>query len=151
MRFHAKDLRAGRYSTPGLVYLITAVTRNRQKTFIEDQFARILINSLKKSDEHEYSSTLGFVVMPDHLHWIFKLGNEKCLSYVIKFVKGRSANTINKYSQKRNFQWQPGFHDHVIRNDENMMSVMRYVIANPIRAGLVESIGDYPYWDCVFL
>ena len=151
MDFHAKDLRVGRFSSPGIVYLITAVTNNRQKAFIEHQIARILIKTMKNADEKKYSSTLGFVVMPDHLHWIFKLGKSKDLSSTVKYVKGSSAIQINRYSQNLKFQWQPGFHDHAIRNDESLVAVMRYVIANPLRAGIVESIGDYPSWDSVYL
>jgi putative transposase len=32
-----------------------------------------------------------------------------------------------------------------------MTSIARYIVANPLRAGLVERLGDYPHWDAVWL
>ena len=42
-------------------------------------------------------------------------------------------------------------YDHVLRNDEDVRATARYIVADPLRAGLVDSIGDYPLWDAVWL
>jgi hypothetical protein len=42
--------------------------------------------------------------------------------------------------------WQGGFHDHVLRQEEDRRAAIRYLIANPIRAGLVVDVRDYPFW-----
>ena len=47
--------------------------------------------------------------------------------------------------------WQRGFYDHAIRREENLRNVARYIVANPLRAGLVQQIGDYPLWDAIWL
>jgi hypothetical protein len=44
----------------------------------------------------------------------------------------------------------PGFHDRALRAEGEVETVARYVICNPIRAGLVESADQYPYWKCVW-
>ncbi len=41
--------------------------------------------------------------------------------------------------------WQKSYYDHVLRHDENLAHVVRYVLENPVRAGLVESFDEYPY------
>ncbi len=41
--------------------------------------------------------------------------------------------------------WQDGFHDHGLRDEENYRARIRYVLQNPIRAGLADSIESYPY------
>jgi hypothetical protein len=38
-----------------------------------------------------------------------------------------------------------------LRQDEDVARVARYVVANPLRAGLVKRIGDYPLWDAAWL
>jgi hypothetical protein len=44
--------------------------------------------------------------------------------------------------------WQKSYYDHVVRDDEALSAVVRYIIENPARARLVESPEDYPYsWD----
>ena len=47
--------------------------------------------------------------------------------------------------------WARSFHDHALRRDENLLTVARYIVANPIRAGLVRRVGEYPFWNAVWL
>ena len=47
--------------------------------------------------------------------------------------------------------WQRGYHDHAVRREEDIKSLARYVIANPVRAGLSYSVGSYPHWDAAWL
>ena len=47
--------------------------------------------------------------------------------------------------------WQRGYHDHAVRKEENIREIARYIVANPLRAGLVRSLKDYPYWNAVWL
>jgi len=41
--------------------------------------------------------------------------------------------------------WQPGFFDHLLRNDESYAQKWEYVRQNPVRAGLVKFTEDWPY------
>jgi hypothetical protein len=41
--------------------------------------------------------------------------------------------------------WQPQYYDHVLRDEEDTLRVARYIIVNPVRAGLVTSPRDYPF------
>lgn len=47
--------------------------------------------------------------------------------------------------------WARAFHDRALRSDEHVLSAARYLVLNPVRAGLVQRIGDYPYWDAIWL
>jgi putative transposase len=47
--------------------------------------------------------------------------------------------------------WQRGFYDRAIRKEEDLLAVARYIVANPLRAGLVSQLSDYPFWDAVWL
>ena len=80
---HARDLRKGRYSQAGQIYLITTVTRDRQPVFGNFQAARILIRALREEQNLGRADTLAFVVMPDHLHWLMTLGENAALSVVV--------------------------------------------------------------------
>jgi REP element-mobilizing transposase RayT len=94
--------------------------------------------------------SLAWVVMPDHLHWMFVL-NRSTVAEVVRYVKGTSARSINIYRGYTGRVWQKGFHDHALRKDEDIKAVARYIIANLLRAGLVDNIGDYSFWDAVWL
>ena len=142
---HASDLRKGRYSQAGQIYLITTVTRDRKPVFGNFNAARILIRALREEQNLGRADTLAFVVMPDHLHWLMTLGEVAALSVVVRAVKAVTAKKLG------GALWQRGFHDHALRREEDLLGVARYVVANPVRAGLVARVGDYPHWDAIWL
>jgi len=112
---------------------------------------RELVHAMRHHDLAGDSETLAFVVMPDHFHWLFVLGENMPLAPLIKSVKNFSARGINRRLGGSGRVWQKGYHDHALRRDEDIIQVSRYVVANPLRAGLVERLGDYPLWDAAFL
>lgn len=145
------NLIKGRASLKHHVYHITTCTQNRKPFFHDFQYSRLLINEMQNLiNQHEVKS-ITWVIMPDHLHWLFQLTSDESLSKVIQTLKGRSSRVINKHKNEVKFSWQRGFHDHAIRTEENLLSVSRYIVANPLRAGLVGNVGDYPFWDSIYL
>ena len=148
---HGSNLRLGRYSNENNIYFVTTNTHEREPLFNDFGCARIVINNLKLSDEQKITSTIGYTLMPDHLHWLFRLNDITDLSRAVGYVKGRSAKQINTHLKRNINVWQPGFYDHCLRQDEEIKEVMRYIVANPLRANLVENIGNYSHWDCMYL
>ena len=150
MYYHAKDLRRGRYSQINRPYLVTTVTHERHPIFSDFDTARLLIRELQTSGSELRIETLAWVLMPDHLHWLFVI-RHTIIAEVVRRVKGKSAYAINRHRGYHAKVWQKGFHDHAIRKEEDIKAIARYIIANPLRAGLVDNIGDYPFWDAVWL
>ena len=82
--------------------------------------------------------------MPDHVHLIMS-PSERCS--IITFV-GQFKNLVLRASWKDGVVgsfWQQGFWDHFPRADEELRAAVEYVLANPVRAGLVEDGREYPY------
>ncbi|AZF10229.1 Transposase [Pseudomonas sp. R2-37-08W] len=73
------------------------------------------------------------------------------LPQVMRQVKSRSTLTINQACRTKGAFWQSGYHDRAVRAEEDLIKIARYIIANPLRAGLVEHIGDYSLWDAIWL
>ena len=142
---HGRALRKGRVSIPNQFYSITTVTKSRQPFFQDFYAARALVGILKLHETTDDAKTLCFVVMPDHLHWLMQLKNKKELSATVQSVKSMTSKSLGQPV------WQKGFHDRAIRRDEDIVSIARYIIANPIRAGLVKNIREYPHWDAIWL
>lgn len=92
-----------------------------------------------------------WVLMPDHWHALIALGEAYSLSQAINRIKSISAIAINRERGGSGRVWSKGFHDHALRRDEDAVAVARYVILNPLRAGIVQRVGDYPFWDAVWL
>jgi hypothetical protein len=66
-------------------------------------------------------------------------------------TKRWSAEQVNKELSRTGALWQPGFHDHAVRAEEDLRALARYVIQNPVRAGLATSVRQYPHWDAVWV
>lgn len=142
---HAAALRKGRVSVPGQVYHVTAATLDRRPVFSDFRAARVLVQALRQAQARDEAKTLAFVVMPDHVHWLMQLGERAFLSDVVAAVKGVTAHALGGRI------WQSGFHDHALRQEEDLPALARYIVANPLRAGLVARVGDYSHWDAVWL
>lgn len=145
------NLLKGRVSLPRQAYHVTACTEARRPIFRDFACARLLVAEMRRLHEAELLDSLAWVIMPDHLHWLFQLNERETLSATVKQLKARSALAIGRHVELGAPVWQRGFHDHAIRSDEDILGVARYIVANPLRAGLVEHIGDYPLWDAVWL
>ena len=143
-------MRTGRFSETGRPYLITTVTHNRTRLFDHFTSARLLITELRRLHDDAVVDSLAWVVMPDHLHWLIVLDTTP-LADIVRLLKGRSARKLNILSGKQAAVWQKGFHDHALRKEEDVHGVARYIIANPLRAGLVTTVADYPHWDAVWV
>ena len=170
--FHGQNLRKGRVSVDGQIYLVTSVTLDRRPIFSNFMLGRILINTMRQYAEAGKVDSLAFVVMPNHFHWLLALTGFCDLPTLIGQVKGASAHFMNQYlvgagsaregvdgsraepdptELRLGMVWQKGFHDRAVRRDEDIRDVARYLVMNPVRAGIITRIWDYPLWDAVWV
>lgn len=138
-------LRKGRYSCPGQVYFITSVCKDRAARFADDLTARMAGLCLMDARTWPDARCLGWVLMPDHLHALILLGGTESLSLVMQRVKSLIAARVNQCHGTSHGLWQHGFHDHAITALEDIPDFARYLVNNPVQAGLVEHSGDYPH------
>lgn len=94
---------------------------------------------------------LAWVLMPDHVHWLLQLGERDPVSSVVNRLKSGSARYANRARGTSGVVWAKAFYDHSLRSEEDLQAVARYVIANPLRAGLVSRAGDYSFWNAAWL
>jgi len=144
------DLTKGRFSEVGRAYSLTIVTENRIPHFHDFTHARCVIKQMQSMHDSELLHSLAWVLMPDHLHWLVTVDSSG-LSEVVRIFKGKTGFILNKHLTRQGAFWQRGFYDHAIRKEEEIRAAARYIVANPLRAGLVEQISDYPHWDAIWL
>jgi REP element-mobilizing transposase RayT len=146
-----RALRRGRSSTPGQVYFLTTVTHGRTLIFGDWRLATRTCRLIGDPELWRDSKLLSWVLMPDHLHALIQLGNDEALERLIQRVKSVLAQEVNRQRGGFDPVWAPAFHDRALREQDDLKAFARYVIANPVRAGLVTRAGDYPFWDVVWL
>jgi REP element-mobilizing transposase RayT len=142
-------LRIGRYSESHRVYLLTTNTLGREPVFKDVFLGRLVVGQFRQAQDQGFANSLAWVVMPDHFHWLIEL-RKGSLSELMQRTKSLSAKAVNLRLNNKISLWQRGFHDRALRREDDLVFMARYVVANPLRAGLVKRLGDYPLWDAIW-
>ena len=92
----------------------------------------------------EFGVAVGrYVIMPNHVHFFVRGSNDFKLAHWVNGLK--RAISVALGATKKRPLWQPGFFDHMLRNDESYSQKWEYVRENPVRAGLVVRADEWPY------
>ena len=82
--------------------------------------------------------------MPDHLHLLVEGRADH--SDAKRFIARAKQYSGFYYSkQYKRTLWQRYGYEHLVRDEEATLAVARYILENPIRAGLAQSVDEYPY------
>lgn len=138
----SQSLRKGRCSELGVTYFVTTRTLEPQ-TLALPAARDIVVEALQYSHAQEWWEVFGFVVMPNHLHILAKLGTAKGLSDVMASLKKWSARRINPLLNREGHLWQDGYQDESIYGDTPHAAVLEYISLNPVKAGLARQAGEY--------
>ncbi|MDP2920113.1 MAG: transposase [Dehalococcoidia bacterium] len=142
-RFYKRNL--PHYEHPGSVYFITF--RTAQGVTLSDKAKDIAFSSLKFLADKKYRLH-SCVVMETHVHCIVQPLAESegafySMAQIIHSVKSYSANRIQKLLNRKGNVWLDENYDRIIRDDEEYLEKMSYVMHNPVKARLVEKPEDY--------
>jgi putative transposase len=88
-------------------------------------------------------AVIAYCFMPDHLHLVVQglRDDSDCL----RFIKSAKQHSGFYFSQKHGEKlWQRYGFEHILRDDELALVVVRYVLENPVRAGLTSDPPEYP-------
>ena len=134
---HSADLRRHRISLPLHTYHITK--RLDASIVCEIDLARcgeILVDALVHQRNQHGCRLFAFVIMPDHVHWLFAVPEKAILSERVKVAFNWVALQINKVYGRRGRLWQDGYYDHLVRENGTVSGLIRYIEANPVRKEL---------------
>jgi len=144
-------LRRGRSSCSGQRYLVTTVTRGRVALFGEWEIGAIAARAITDPRLWTSSALLAWVLMPDHWHGLVELGDGDDLPETMRKLKVNVARQLHVARPELSDVWATGYHDRALRTEESTVDVARYIVLNPVRAGLVRRVGEYSFWDAVWV
>lgn len=144
-------LRRGRTSIPQQIYHLSFTTLERRPFFADVLAASAAARCFHAAEGGAGAVLLAWVLMPDHAHCLLQLGSVLPLDEEVRRLKGASARAVNRVLGRRGAIWSSAYHDRALRAEDDVRAVARYIVANPLRAGLAARCGDYPYWNAVWL
>jgi putative transposase len=144
MRTHPARLIAPNHIGAQQVFL-TLCTANRKAVFIHPP----IVEFVQLHFLHT-APTLGFEIpaycfMPDHLHALVASSAPSAdLHNFVRVAKQRTA--FHFKARHGEALWQQSYFDRTLRENEDPFAVIRYIVDNPVRAGMVKSPEQYPFW-----
>ncbi len=133
------------YESASQAYFLTTCTQNSAALFCDVALAREVLSCLLTQRGASRILVFAYCLMPDHLHVLCSPSEDG--HSVIRFMdsfKGKSTRVCWSRGVKGKV-WQRGFYDHILRSEENLTEIAEYIVANPLRAGLVERQGRYEF------
>ena len=122
-----------------------------------NNIARINAEAIHKRDTIEYD-LYAYSIMPNHVHLVFyinevhiKQSNRNSaypVTSVLQFLKRETAIESNKILKRKGQFWERESYDHIVRNQNALIRVIKYTINNPVKAGLVEQPEDWEWNYC---
>jgi putative transposase len=122
-------------------FFITSVTAQRRALFQRVAPADLLVDVFLRYREQGKYLLHDFVIMPDHFHALITPAPEISLERAVQFIKGGFSFRLKSGLPV----WQASFTNHRIRDDMDFERHREYIRMNPVRAGLVQRVEDYPH------
>jgi putative transposase len=125
-------------------YSLTFCTHARRELFVDGDVVADALAQILQSAAHNAFTVIAYCFMPDHLHLLVEGQSDD--SDLIAFAKDLKQRVAYHYLRAHEGPvWQPGYYERVVRDDEATLTVARYILANPVRAGLVDEPRDYRF------
>jgi REP element-mobilizing transposase RayT len=125
-------------------YFLTFCTDGRAKRFESQEELDVAHSQILRAAVEQGFELTAYSYMPDHAHLLVRSTYEAAEG--LTFI--RLAKQYSAFHYKRRFGcrlWQRYGYEHVLREDIEEAATIRYIIDNPVRAGLVSHPAEYPF------
>ena len=116
---------------------------NRQAAFFAAADYRRYMNSLSVAAERTVCAIHAYVLMTNHVHLLITPATPASLSQLMQAVGRRYVRYLNAAHKRTGTLWEGRFKSAVIDSDRYLLTCMRYIELNPVRARMVDEPGDY--------
>lgn len=135
--------RIARGLADNFVYHILNRGNNKQIIFQKKQDYMAFINLMLKAKRRWPVKILAYCLMPNHFHMMITPIRAEYLSKWMQWLMTSHVRSYHEHYGTSGHVWQGRFKSFIIQRDEHLITVMRYIDANPVRSRLVASAGDW--------
>lgn len=89
-------------------------------------------------------------IMPNHVHMVFTPlqksdANYHSVASIMHSLKSYTAHKANMLLHRTGDFWQHESYDHAVKDEDEIRRIIRYVVNNPVKAGLVQQAEDWQW------
>ena len=118
---------------------------NRAEVFARPADYEAFLESLAKARARYPFRLLGYCLLADHFHLLLRPGPGQSISRIMQSLTVAHTWCYHKRNRTVGHVWQGRFKSPVVQDGAPLLRVLRYVEANPLRAGLVADLAEYPW------
>jgi putative transposase len=126
----------------GLIYHVINRGNNRQTVFRKAGDFQAFLDALASLKERKPFDLFGYCLLNNHFHLLIR-PLETTISRIVQSLLVSHTQRYHKHYQSGGHVWQGRFKSPIIQDDEHVLTVLRYIEANPLRAGIVADAADY--------
>jgi putative transposase len=135
--------RLPRPSEEGLVYHALNRGNNRADVFADPEDHEAFLTALSKTQQKYPFRLFGYCLMTNHFHLLLRPGPGQSTSRILQSLTIAHTWRYHRRHHTVGHVWQGRFRSPVIQDDEHLLVVLRYIEANPLRAGMVADPAEY--------
>ena len=129
----------------GLVYHALNRGNNRQVVFFEPADFRRFLDAIRQTKQRYPFRLYAYCLMNNHFHLVVEPGSGQSISRIVQSLTVAHTWHYHKRMGTSGHVWQGRFKSPVVAADDHLLTLMRYVESNPLRANLVKDLADYPW------
>ena len=134
-----------RIHLPDLIYHILNRGNNRQVIFVEDEDYLHYLEILKRYKEKFNFKIFAYCLMTNHIHLILKTSSAGTISDIMKAITIAHTRHYHYKYKTSGHIWQGRFKSPLVSDDEYLLTLMRYIEQNPVRAAIADHPEKYPF------
>jgi putative transposase len=133
-------------ATPGgyCYHVLNRGNRRAEVYHTPDDYA-IFVALLRRACARIPMRLLGYCLMPNHFHLVLWPLGDRDLSRWMQWLLTAHVHSYRTQHRSTGHVWQGRFKAFPIDQDQHLLSVLRYVERNPLRANLVAAAEDWPW------
>lgn len=128
----------------GLIYHVINRGNNRQDVFRKPDDFRAFLQVLGELKDRKPFELYGYCLLDNHFHLLLRPRGGS-VSRILQSLLVSHTQRYHRHYQSGGHVWQGRFKSPVIQSDEHLLTVLRYIEANPLRAQIVKRAEDYPW------
>ncbi len=118
---------------------------NKQSIFRSDDDRWKYLHDLRKSKVASHTEIHAYVLMGNHVHLLVTPRNTDSIAQLFQSMGRRYARFFNDKYQRKGALWESRYKSCLIESDRYLLACYRYIEMNPVRAGIVNHPGAYPW------
>jgi hypothetical protein len=134
----------------GQCWRIAVHTLFRRPVFDDTESARAVSRLHRQGGPWSTSRCLAWVLLPECWQALVQVGEGDSLEWLVQRFKTASARLVDPRQRINGWLWERGFDAQPLR-PQGEREAARKLVLEPVRAGLANAIGQYPYWSAIWL